>query len=325
MQVRALGLMSGGLDSMLAIKLLQDQGIGTTGITFETPFFGPESARKAATQLGIPLRVVDIGASHLAMLRSPRYGYGRHMNPCIDCHALMVRTAGQIMEAEGFDFLCTGEVLGQRPMSQRRDALISVDKLSGYPGYILRPLSARLLSVTIPEREGKVDRQRLLRISGRSRKQQMALAVHYGIHDYPSPAGGCLLTNPGFAARLRNLFSTQARVDLRDVELLKYGRHLRLPQGSRLVVGRIHADNVRLRDLARPDDIIMKVNEVPGPTALLPGGAPAAEVEVAAAVVAAYSDAVTGAEASIALSSGQNARTMTVTVRPKEEFREMLI
>lgn len=310
---------------MLAIKLLQDQGIGTTGITFETPFFGPESARKAATQLGIPLRVVDIGASHLAMLRSPRYGYGRHMNPCIDCHALMVRTAGQIMEAEGFDFLCTGEVLGQRPMSQRRDALISVDKLSGYPGYILRPLSARLLSVTIPEREGKVDRQRLLRISGRSRKQQMALAVHYGIHDYPSPAGGCLLTNPGFAARLRNLFSTQARVDLRDVELLKYGRHLRLPQGSRLVVGRIHADNVRLRDLARPDDIIMKVNEVPGPTALLPGGAPAAEVEVAAAVVAAYSDAVTGAEASIALSSGQNARTMTVTVRPKEEFREMLI
>ena len=325
MKVRALGLMSGGLDSMLAVKLLQDQGIEMTGITFETPFFGPETARNAATQLGIPLRVVNIGASHLEMLRSPRYGYGRYMNPCIDCHALMVQTAGQIMEAEGFDFLCTGEVVGQRPMSQRRDALVSVDKLSGYPGYILRPLSAGLLPVTIPETQGKVDRQRLLRISGRSRKQQMALAVHYGIHDYPSPAGGCLLTNPGFAARLRELFSTQEKIDLRDVELLKYGRHLRLPQGSRLVVGRIHADNVRLRDLARPDDIIMKVNDMPGPTALLPGGAPATEVEVAAAVVAAYSDAVTGTEASIALSSGQNARTMTVTVRPKEEFREMLI
>jgi len=325
MKVRALGLMSGGLDSMLAVKLLQDQGIEMTGIAFETPFFGSESARKAAAQLGVGLRIVDIGASHLEMLRSPRYGYGRHMNPCIDCHALMIRTAGRIMEAEGFDFLCTGEVVGQRPMSQRRDALVSVDRLSGYAGYILRPLSAGLLPVTIPEREGKVDRHRLPRISGRSRKQQMALAVHYGIHDYPSPAGGCLLTNPGFAARLRDLFSTQEKVGLRDVELLKYGRHLRLPQGSRLVVGRIHADNVRIRDLARPEDFIMKVNEVPGPTALLPGRASAAEVEVAAAVVAAYSDAVTGTEASITVSMDQATRIMTVVVRPKEEYREMLI
>lgn len=310
---------------MLAVKLLQDQGIEMTGIAFETPFFGSESARKAAAQLGVGLRIVDIGASHLEMLRSPRYGYGRHMNPCIDCHALMIRTAGRIMEAEGFDFLCTGEVVGQRPMSQRRDALVSVDRLSGYAGYILRPLSAGLLPVTIPEREGKVDRHRLPRISGRSRKQQMALAVHYGIHDYPSPAGGCLLTNPGFAARLRDLFSTQEKVGLRDVELLKYGRHLRLPQGSRLVVGRIHADNVRIRDLARPEDFIMKVNEVPGPTALLPGRASAAEVEVAAAVVAAYSDAVTGTEASITVSMDQATRIMTVVVRPKEEYREMLI
>jgi tRNA-specific 2-thiouridylase len=325
MKVKALGLMSGGLDSMLAVKLLQDQGIEMTGIAFETPFFGPESARKAALQLGIPLRVVDIGAAHLEMLRSPRYGYGRHMNPCIDCHALMIRTAGQIMEAEGFDFLCTGEVVGQRPMSQRRDALVSVGKLSGYAGYILRPLSAGLLPLTIPEREGKVDRQRLLGISGRSRKPQMTLAVHYGIQDYPSPAGGCLLTNPGFAVRLRDLFSTQEDVDLRDLELLKYGRHLRLPQGSRLVVGRIHADNVRLRELARPEDIIMKVNEVPGPTALLPGGASAAEVEVAAAVVAAYSDAVTGNEASIAVSVNETTRILTVVVKPKQEYRAMLI
>jgi tRNA-specific 2-thiouridylase len=325
MTVRALGLMSGGLDSMLAVKLLQEQGIEVTGIAFETPFFGPEPARKAAIQLGVALRVVDIGASHFEMLRSPRYGYGRYMNPCIDCHALMARTAGQIMEAEGFDFLCTGEVVGQRPMSQRRDALASVAKLSGYAGYILRPLSAGILPITVPERQGKVDRQRLLRISGRSRKQQTALAVDYGIHDYPNPAGGCLLTNPGFAARLQDLFRAQGKVDLRDVELLKYGRHLRLPQGRRLVVGRIHADNVRLRELARPEDIIVKVNEVPGPTALLPGGASAAEVEVAAAVVAAYSDAVTGTEASITVSVDQTTRLMTVMVKPKEEYRGMLI
>jgi tRNA U34 2-thiouridine synthase MnmA/TrmU len=237
----------------------------------------------------------------------------------------MLRTAGQIMGAEGFDFLFTGEVLGQRPMSQRRDALASVDKLSGYPGYILRPLSAGLLPVTIPEREGKVDRARLLKIHGRSRKQQMALAAQYGIRDYPSPAGGCLLTNPGFAHRLRDLFTTQEKIDLRDVELLKHGRHLRLPRGSRLIVGRIHADNVKLKELARPDDIVLKVNEVPGPTALLPGEAAASDLELAAAVVAAYSDAAAGTEAIVSLFTGQNSWSVTVMVRPKEEFRGMLI
>jgi tRNA-specific 2-thiouridylase len=325
MKVRALGLLSGGLDSMLAARLLLDQGIEVTGITFQTPFFGPEAARKAVAQLGIPLRVMDIGIAHLAMLRNPRYGYGSQMNPCIDCHALMLRRAGQIMETEAFDFLFTGEVLGQRPMSQRRDALASVDKLAGYPGHILRPLSAGLLPVTIPEREGKVDRARLLKIHGRSRKQQMAMAARYGIHDYPSPAGGCLLTSPGFAHRLRDLFTTQEDIDLRDVELLKHGRHLRLPHGSRLVVGRIHADNVKLKELARSDDIVLKVNEVPGPTALLPKNAAAADVELAAVVVAAYSDAVPGTEAIVSLSSGQNGWSVTVAVRPKEEFREMLI
>ncbi len=310
---------------MLAAKLLQDQGIEVTGVTFQTPFFGPESAKKAVTQLGIALRVVDIGIPHLEMLRNPRYGYGSQMNPCIDCHALMLRTAGQIMETEGFDFLCTGEVLGQRPMSQRRDALASVDKLSGYPGHILRPLSAGLLPVTIPEREGKVDRARLLKIHGRSRKQQMALAAQYGIREYPNPAGGCLLTSPGFAHRLRDLFATQEKIGLRDLELLKHGRHLRLPHGTRLVVGRIHADNVRLNELARPEDIVLRVNEVPGPTALLPGEAAAQDLELAAAVVAAYSDAAAGTEATVSLFSGQKNWSVTVMVRPKEEFREMLI
>jgi hypothetical protein len=200
-----------------------------------------------------------------------------------------------------------------------------VDKLSGYPGYILRPLSAGLLPVTIPEREGKVDRARLLKIHGRSRKQQMALAAQYGIRDYPNPAGGCLLTSPGFAHRLRDLFATQEKIDLRDLELLKHGRHLRLPHGTRLVVGRIHADNVRLNELARPEDIVLRVNEVPGPTALLPGEAAAQDLELATAVVAAYSDASAGTEATVSLFSGQKNWSVTVMVRPKEEFREMLI
>ena len=324
MRVRGLGLMSGGLDSMLAVRVLLDQNIEMTGITFETPFFGPEGARKAARQLGIPLRVVDIGAIHLEMLKNPKYGYGSQMNPCIDCHALMLKTAGGIMDAEGFDFLATGEVLGQRPMSQRKDALRAVDKLSGYGEYTLRPLSAKLLWETVPEELGKVDRQRLLDIHGRSRKPQMTLAAHYGIEEYPSPGGGCILTKAGFADRLRDLLATQEEVGLHDVELLKCGRHLRLPRGRRLVVGRIHGDNLKLQELAREEDLLLRVKGVPGPTGLIGAHVSEQEVELAAGIVAAYSDAETGEEA-IVVVSGKDDREMTITVRPKKEFRELLI
>ncbi|UCF03770.1 MAG: tRNA 4-thiouridine(8) synthase ThiI [Deltaproteobacteria bacterium] len=316
--------MSGGLDSMLAVRVLLDQDIEMTGITFQTPFFGPAGAQKAARQLGIPLRVVDIGEAHLEMLKNPKYGYGSQMNPCIDCHALMLKTAGGIMDAEGFDFLCTGEVLGQRPMSQRKDALRAVDKLSGYGGYILRPLSAKLLWETVPEELGKVDRQRLLDIHGRSRKVQMALAAYYGIEEYPSPGGGCILTKEGFADRLRDLLATQEEVGLHDVELLKCGRHLRLPSGRRLVVGRVHGDNLRLQALAREEDLLLRVKGIPGPTGLLAAQVSVQEVELAAGIVAAYSDAETGEDTVVVLSGREN-REITVTVRPKEDFRELLI
>jgi len=324
MRVRALGLMSGGLDSMLAVRVLLDQDIEMTGITFQTPFFGPEGAQKAARQLGIPLRVVDIGEAHLEMLKNPKYGYGSQMNPCIDCHALMLKTAGGIMDAEGFDFLCTGEVLGQRPMSQRKDALRAVDKLSGYGGHILRPLSAKLLWETVPEALGKVDRQRLLDIHGRSRKVQIALAAHYGIEEYASPGGGCILTKAGFADRLRDLLATQEEVGLHDVELLKFGRHLRLPSGRRLVVGRIHADNLKLQELAWEEDLLFRVKGIPGPTGLIAVQVSEQEVELAAGIVASYSDAETGEDTVVVLSGREN-REVTVPVRPKEDFRDLLI
>jgi tRNA-specific 2-thiouridylase len=324
MKVRALSLMSGGLDSMLAARVLLDQGIEVKGITFDTPFFGPEGARKAADQLGIVLLVVDIGEAHFEMLKKPQYGYGSQMNPCIDCHALMLKRAGRIMDEEGFDLLCTGEVLGQRPMSQRKDALRAVEKLSGYGGYILRPLSAKLLPETIPEREGKVDRQRLLDIRGRSRKRQMALAAHYSIEEYPGSGGGCMLTKAGFADRLRDLLATQEDVGLHEVELLKWGRQLRLPRGKRLVVGRVHGDNLQLQELAREEDLVLRVKGVPGPTGLITAMAEEQEVELAANVVAAYSDAETGKDALVLLTGREN-REILVTVRPKEEFRELLI
>jgi len=309
---------------MLAARVLADQEIEVTGVTFQTPFFGPTRARSATNQLAVPLRVVDIGGAHLEMLKNPRYGYGKQMNPCIDCHALMLRTAGGIMEAEGYDLLCTGEVLGQRPMSQRRDALMAVGKLSGYGGYILRPLSAKLLPETIPEREGKVDRDRLLDIRGRSRKRQMILAEQYGIKDYPSPGGGCILTDAGFSERLRNLFATQEHVGLHDVELLKWGRHLRLPSGRRLVVGRVHADNLKLQELARGSDLLLRVKGIPGPTGLLAAETSQSEVELAANIVAAYSDAETDTDA-VVIVSGQENREVGVKTPPKGDFRDWLI
>jgi len=309
---------------MLAARVLVDQEIEVMGVTFQTPFFGPTRARSATNQLGVPLRVVDIGETHLEMLKNPRYGYGKQMNPCIDCHALMLRTAGGIMEAEGYDLLCTGEVLGQRPMSQRRDALMAVGKLSGYGGYILRPLSAKLLPETIPEREGKVDRDRFLDIRGRSRKRQMILAEHYGIKDYPSPGGGCILTDVGFSERLRNLFATEEDVGLRDVELLKWGRHLRLPSARRLVVGRVHADNLKLQELARGDDLLLRVKGIPGPTGVLAAETSQSEVELAAHIVAAYSDAETGTDAVVIVSGLEN-REVGVKTPPKEDFRDWLI
>jgi hypothetical protein len=209
-------------------------------------------------------------------------------------------------------------------MSQRKDALRAVDKLSGYGGYILRPLSAKLLWETVPEELGKVDRQRLLDIHGRSRKAQMALAAHYGIEEYPSPGGGCILTKAGFADRLRDLLATQEQVGLRDVELLKCGRHLRLPRGRRLVVGRIHGDNLRLQELAREEDLLLRVKGIPGPTGLLAVQVSEQEVELAAGIVAAYSDAETGEDTVVVLSGREN-REITVTVRPKEDFRDLLI
>jgi tRNA-specific 2-thiouridylase len=324
MKVRALGLISGGLDSMLAVRVLLDQGIEVRGITFQTPFFGPEGAQKAADQLGIVLLVVDIGEAHLKMLKNPQYGYGSQMNPCIDCHALMLKTAGRLMDKEGFDLLATGEVLGQRPMSQRKDALRAVEKLSGYGGYILRPLSARLLPETIPEREGKVDRQRLLDIHGRSRRRQMALAAHYSIEEYASPGGGCILTKAGFADRLRDLLATQENVGLHEVELLKWGRHFRFSGGKRLVVGRVHGDNVKLQELARAEDLLLRVKEVPGPTGIIAAMAAEQEVELAAQIVASYSDVQTGEEATVEV-SGKEEREIKVNTPPKEEFRKLLI
>jgi len=265
---KALVLFSGGLDSVLAAELLRRCGVEVTGITFTTPFFGSGGAEKAAAELGIELLVEDIAGRHLEILKNPRYGYGKNLNPCIDCHGLMIRVAAELREGAGADFIATGEVLGERPKSQNRQALELVASLSGAGELLLRPLSAQLLPETLPEREGWVERDSLLDLSGRSRRRQMDLAREWGIGEYETPAGGCLLTDAAFSARLRELMARVPGFDGDDAELMKVGRHTWI--GSTLIVlGRRHEENVRLIGLASPADLLLREKDNPGPTALL--------------------------------------------------------
>jgi len=307
---RAIALISGGLDSILAAALMREQGIDVLGVAFTTPFFSEGNARAAAHDLSISLRVVDITQPHLDVVRRPRFGYGKHLNPCIDCHILMVREAGGLMEAEGADCIVTGEVLGQRPMSQNKRALKIVEDVSGYPGRVVRPLSATLLPETIPEREGAVDRSRLLDIHGRSRKTQLKLARRYGITRFSTPAGGCLLTDPVFSRRLRDLFESGRDITLRDIALLKVGRHLRLSPETKVVIGRHAEDNERIVEMSTPDDDVIKVERFPGPIALIPYGGTPDEVKQAADICIRYSDAPDGAAAPAVWKKGDMERRL---------------
>jgi len=288
-RVRSLGLLSGGLDSMLAVKVLADQGTEITGLSFQTPFFSPQNAIKAANELGIPLVIQDITPEHLKIVKKPPSGYGANMNPCIDCHALMIREAGKKMEEEGYDFVFTGEVLNERPMSQTKRSLLRVAKLSGYGDCLLRPLSAKLLPETKPERDGLVDRERLLDIEGRSRKRQLALARKYGLKEFPTPAGGCLLTDPFFSKRLKELFTHNKECSIRDIELLKVGRHFRVC-GKKVIVGRNEQDNQILKNTAKETDIVLSAEHIPGPIGLLCGGGSNEVVEIVAGICVRHSD-----------------------------------
>ena len=288
---KAIGLLSGGLDSLLAIKLLQEQGIKVTAISFETPFFDASKARKAALQLKVPLIIKDITRPYLKMLKNPKYGYGKAINPCNDCHALMIRVAGGLMKKKGYDFIFTGEVLGERPFSQNPASLRAVANTSGYKDYLLRPLSAKLLDITNPEKEGIVDRDRLLDIQGRSRKRQFELVKKYGIKEYETPAGGCLLTDVNFARKVKDVFEHRAKPSIREYELLRVGRHLRLSKDVKLILGRNEKENKLLRKYYRNNDILVSAEHLPGPACLLVGKKLRSFVTKACGICAAYSDA----------------------------------
>jgi len=267
---KGLSLTSGGLDSQLAIRVLQDAGAEVEAVCFSTPFFDITAARKAAAALGVKLHVVDFTADEISLIENPPHGFGGAMNPCIDCHALMIRRAGELMASLGYDFVATGEVQGQRPMSQNRQSLGIVEKCSGLKGRLIRPMSAKLLEPTIPEMEGMLDREKLLDISGRGRERQIALAAEFGIVDYPSPAGGCKLTEDGFCRKLKDLKDHEGLGNRRLVELLLIGRHYRLPDGTGIVVGRDKTDNA-LIDASTDLGEVIRIPDLPGPHTLVIG------------------------------------------------------
>jgi len=323
-RIRALSLLSGGLDSQLAICVLRDQGIEVEGITFESPFFSPDNAIKAAKNLGIKLHIIDFTLEIMELLANPKHGFGQEMNPCIDCHTLMIKKAGAIMKEMGFHFLSTGEVLNQRPMSQNRQSLDVVTKESGCEGVLVRPMSARLLAETDPEKKGWVDRSRLLAIEGRNRKAQMKLARHYGLKDIPQPAGGCKLTEPNFCIRLRDLKEHEG-LNLRSIRLLKLGRHFRLAPEVRLIVGRDQSENETLERLAETGDVVIIPDTKPGPTCLLSPLAGERHILEGAAICARYCDLLSEDIVKVKILSPAGERMVDGIPAAKDDIERMRI
>jgi tRNA-specific 2-thiouridylase len=324
--MKAICVFSGGLDSMLAAEAIRAQGIDVLAFFFETPFFGPEKARKSAGAMDLAFKVVNITRRHLEVVRHPKSGYGSAMNPCVDCHALMFRIAGEMLASEGAAFVITGEVLGQRPMSQNRGSLNRVATESGLHGLLLRPLSAKRLSPTLPEEKGWIQREGLFDFQGRSRKPQMELAKRLNIPAYPSPGGGCLLTEKGFSRRLKDLLTARADVETSELELLKLGRHFRIGPHTKLAVGRNRQENETIQTLAGEQDIILKSVSAPGPTVLLSGESSGNIIEIAAAITVAYSDTAGLDVTDVSVRQGaREIRVLSAPVRDKGRFKGFMI
>ena len=334
-EIRAYGIFSGGLDSLLSARLLMDQGITPTLVTFTSPFFPPDQARAGAAQLNLPLTEVDIYPDLLPLIKNPPHGLGRNLNPCIDCHALMFQKAGQLLEESGESgFLFSGEVLGQRPMSQNPNALKAVAKYSGRREFILRPLSAKIMSPTEAEERGWIDREKLLGLSGRGRRPQMELAAKYGLQ-IPPPAGGCLLTDVSYSKRLKWLLAQpQAGSDpdwppARLAEMLKRGRLFAAETGQWLVVGRNQSDNQALAGLLREGDTVFHLEGGPGPTVVAPHtGSPAGEatLNLGLSLAAAYGDHDGGSEAQVRVETagGPSVAERTAIAKPADWERFMV-
>lgn len=268
--VRALLLFSGGLDSILAAKILIGQKIKVLPICFKSFFFDCNLAKKSAKNLGLKLKIVDFSKEHLKIVKNPKYGYGKGMNPCIDCHLLMMKKAKKIFEKQKFDILATGEVLEERPFSQRKEIFKLIEKEANLENKILRPLSAKLLPETIYEKKGLIKREKLFSIRGKSRKPQIKLAKKFKIKKFPSPAGGCILTDPNYSKRLKTLFQKIPDFDGNDCQILRKGR-IFWEGNFMIVVGRNEKENKEVKKSKKRGDLILEPENFPGPAVLIRG------------------------------------------------------
>ena len=268
-QLKCLFLFSGGLDSILGVKILRLQkNIKIVGVNFKSVFFSEKIAKEMAKKIKLPLKIVDISEKLIEIVKKPKYGYGKGMNPCLDCRILMLKKAKEILKKEKFDFVASGEVLGERPMTQNKFALNFVEKKSSLKGILLRPLSAKLLEETIFEKKGLIKREPLLDLSGRSRKRQIFLAKKFNLKDYPSPSGGCILTDLNFSKKLKELLKIYPKAKENDIKLLKSGRHF-WKEKVKIVVGRNEKENKILKKLAKKGDFLIEMKNYPGPLTLL--------------------------------------------------------
>jgi tRNA-specific 2-thiouridylase len=294
-KTKAVALFSGGLDSILSVKLLLDQGIDMHLLTIIHPFFEfVKEGRKMAPWtfskfFKIPLKVEYLGKEFIKLVKNPTHGYGKNLNPCIDCRILFLKKATQFMEELNAQFIVTGEVLGERPMTQNRRTMKLIEIESGLEGKIVRPLSAQLLEQTLPEREGRVNREKLLSIEGRSRKPQIQLAKMFGIENYPTPAGGCMLTDPVFSRKLDDAIRHEEDT-VKDITLLKLGRHFRLPSGAKVIVGRNEKENSKIAILQRSTSYCFEVPGIPSPITLLREKKEESDIEKTASLCLRYSD-----------------------------------
>ena len=332
MKKKAIALISGGLDSLLAARVIMDQGIDLLGVVFVMQFASRDvdafksRVRETARDAGVPVKFKDISEEFLHIVKNPRHGYGANLNPCIDCKILMLSSAKKIMKEENAGFIITGEVLGERPMSQRKDALDTIAKEAEVNGYLLRPLSAKLLEETIPEKEGIVDRDTLLDISGRSRARQLQMAEQFGLKKFFTPAGGCLLTDPIFSRRLKDLMDRGSSLDPDNISLLKYGRHFRLDERTKAVVGRDKKDNEMIRSLKREGDLLVRLSAGSGPDGLLRGETSGENIKMTASLIVSHSRKKNEPDTTVAVWRGKKDRdNMTARSMPREKIEKLRI
>jgi len=324
---KALVLLSGGLDSLLATKIILDQKVDVEAVHFVTPFYRCDcgSVSRFSREFGVKVHSIFLGQDFLNIVANPRFGYGSQMNPCLDCRILMFRRAKELADKIGADFLVTGEVLDERPFSQRLKAMQLIEREARLEGKILRPLSAKLLPPTEAERMGWVDRERLFAIRGRRRTPQIELAAKLGIKNYPNPSGGCLLTDPAFARRVRDHLKHEGKLSMDDALLLMIGRHFRI-DGAKIVVGRNKDENDRLMELAeRRKALYLMVKDYKGPITLITGKEDSAIIEKAAAITARYSDAPKNIPVSVICKLADKESEITVTAMSDEQIERLRI